>query len=400
MINRPKEPTEDDLKKLREQKVDAHYKNEKEKRTKSKLHRTIRGGSRFFLDSSDAGVDVGSRTTRAITRTDANLGVDPSKGLAVAGDVFGYAGFAINIIYMLAIPFYYLYYKYQGEPIPFTLSNNVRWGVATAAVILTIVALAFPPAALGVGFAAGVVILAASIVGFVKSLQSYFSSSSTIVAVEKQIFELSEQMAEKDKAYTVIQNAFNALSSEEQKNQYPKYSDEMNKISKEYSQLAFKQKEVRHGFRELQVTYGYRLTGKQVDQKSQYQDLGGGFAKSGILISSIKLIVAVLLLVGLALTLNPVTWPIGVGMLVAGTILGISMYVTSKSQDYVINRQQKELKAPQIKIEEEMVKNKLQNVPGPIPVKGDAVVAVAKEEVPVEHPVTPKPDSPPTLKSH
>lgn len=171
---------------LAEQVSDYHKRRKAERKNKL-FHKTARQASRFFLDTSDASPDLGARNIRAITRANANIGTSVSDDLAATSQAFGFLGLALSAFYTIMIPALYFYYKVSGEPVPFTVTNNVRWAVSVTAVVLSVIGILVPPAALGICFAGAAIALIVNVIAMAKIIHARIFSTKLLVAAEDGI---------------------------------------------------------------------------------------------------------------------------------------------------------------------------------------------------------------------
>ncbi len=247
---------------------------------------------------------------------------ESTPGEVTAGLVFSSLSLAANTIDFVMIPLGYLYKLYSREKVPFNLSNNTKWFLAGVTLTLAIISFAVAAAARVISFISVGISLATAAFSFAK----YFYDRRILSNKVKSKNEKIEALC------MAIQNDMALMN---------RYQDCLQSVKMDEQVVKGEAESLLVGLDEvvaLHESHCEKLKKVYNDKQLLERALVRQGSPVELVSNALKVVFAGAVLAGTILSLNPLTLPIGMPIIAAAALMGLTALIVKKIIEVVQKR--------------------------------------------------------------
>lgn len=244
-----------------------------------------------------------------------------------AGFVFSTLSLAASGIDFLMVPFGYLYKLYAKKPVPFNVENNIKWALATVALVLSIVSTAVVSTSHVISFVTVGITLVTGIVSFFKYFYDMNKIKKEVLCCEEVISSIEDAIRDDMRNINRLQNELQFLRL----GRHFRLDEEQDMIS----QLTVAQNKYEADCRAINDEYL---------KKRRYQrTLANQNPAVEVFSNALKIVLSIAVLAGTILLLNPVTLPIGMPIIAAAAVTALLVLLAHKARELYKKRAEQRL---------------------------------------------------------
>ena len=238
----------------------------------------------------------------------------PTAGQRMASTAFSSLSMVANVVDFMMTPLGYLYKLYSKKPVPFNTANNMRWALATIALVLAIISAFVLAAARIISFISVGITVGMAVFTFAKFLYNRKVINDSIKRLDEKIDSLCDDITDDMQLINQLQENLALILSQ------PGCYDEATRP------LIIELAETYHRYHENCEVLKNAYHEKIMHERALVQ------LKSPIEWAStiLKVVLAGVILAGAILSLNPVTLPIAMPLLATGAIVSLAALIIKK----------------------------------------------------------------------
>lgn len=253
-------------------------------------------------------------------------GHEPTPDQQLANNIFWVGSLVVTVIDFLMVPLGYLYKLYKKEPVPFNFDNNTKWALAGVTLLLAIISAAVAAAARAISFVSAGLAITVGIASVCKYFYDYKKTGRELEAAMLRVAKLTEEIQLDMEAINNLQNQIRLMDI----NNPAKKTD----LRICMIQLANTYRKLNLDCEELKASYFlmHQLERKFIRQKSPVE----------LISTSIKFVLAGIVLAGTVVVGNPVTAGIGMWMLASAALFSLVTIIAKKAVQIIEKRIERE----------------------------------------------------------
>ena len=232
------------------------------------------------------------------------------------------SGIAIQGFNFLMVPAFYIYYAAKREPVPFTVSNNIKWGLSSVALALTIIGFAVPPAGIAIMFTMVGIGLVASIAGLTTHIYERIQTKKQLGQIQKDISNCRSKIEDNHHEMMKLRKDIAQHRADPQC-----YMKNLQNDAKRLEALTAVNTDLHQSLKADRVKQAQlKLTAFRSHANLQTVNTG------------LQVVLASAFLVGAVLMVTPYTAPVGLIILAVAGSLGFASFIADKIYQIRINR--------------------------------------------------------------